>query len=241
MARHAGCFCCRNAPLRPGTEFLSAPQVRRSPHCPRHWQLGLQGDCTPCSAGPRCPSGGRRAPEYRLSSRNSANDLDREQLVAALQAFGRQAQDADWAVIYFAGHGVEIDGVDYLVPTDARLKHRSHVEAEAITFDRAIDATSGARKARVAILDASRDDALLGPRPRSMLRRGSWVGMIPLEPSAVPTVVVYATKSRHSVVVGEGTNGAFASALTSHLLTPGLELSSACGQNPRRGQQEYQP
>jgi uncharacterized caspase-like protein len=154
-----------------------------------------------------------------------AKDVGREELVAALLSFAREARDADWAVIYFAGHGVETDGVGYFVPIDAKLKHRKDVTAEALTFDKIMDFTAGARKARIVILDTSRDDSLLGPRPRSAPRRGSWAGMIPLESQVVPMIFFYATKARRPIVPGEGPNGPFATALVRHLATPGLELN----------------
>jgi uncharacterized caspase-like protein len=51
-----------------------------------------------------------------------ANDLTRDKFFATLRAFAAEAEKADWAVVYYAGHGFEIGGVNYLVPIDAKLK-----------------------------------------------------------------------------------------------------------------------
>src|SRR4029079_4238784 len=59
-------------------------------------------------------------------------NLSLSELSPALKAFGAKALEADWAVIYYAGHGIEVGGVNYVVPVDAELKTTSHVEEEAI-------------------------------------------------------------------------------------------------------------
>ena len=50
------------------------------------------------------------------------SDLSRDGMVAALRAFEREAEQADWAVVYYAGHGIEMGGINYLIPVDAALK-----------------------------------------------------------------------------------------------------------------------
>src|SRR5262249_4904830 len=49
-------------------------------------------------------------------------DLPREKLIEALRSFAREADSADWALVYFAGHGIEANGTNYLVPVDAKLE-----------------------------------------------------------------------------------------------------------------------
>jgi uncharacterized caspase-like protein len=72
------------------------------------------------------------------------SDLGREKFVGALQAFARDARQADWAVVYFAGHGIEIDGLNYLVPVDAQLETDRDVKLEAISLDQVLSAVEGA-------------------------------------------------------------------------------------------------
>ncbi len=75
-----------------------------------------------------------------------AEDLDQRSLLRALKEFSDLAAGADTALIYYAGHGVEVDGRNYLVPTDAVLAKATDVEFEAILLDNVRTAVSGASK-----------------------------------------------------------------------------------------------
>jgi len=85
-------------------------------------------------------------------------DLDRDGLTGALKAFQRKADDADWAVIYYAGHGIEVDGDNFLIPVDAALKDARDIEDEAISLDRLLRSIEGADKLRLVVLDANQND-----------------------------------------------------------------------------------
>jgi hypothetical protein len=85
-------------------------------------------------------------------------DLSRDKFFAALHEFGVEAEKADWAVVYYAGHGMEIGGVNYLIPVDARLKADSDAETQAVALEQVIAAVAGARKLRLVMLDACRDN-----------------------------------------------------------------------------------
>ena len=76
----------------------------------------------------------------------------------ALAAFSRTSADADIALIYYAGHGIEVNGDNYLIPTDARLLKASDVEFEAITLKTAFTALNQAKKLKLVILDACRNN-----------------------------------------------------------------------------------
>jgi uncharacterized caspase-like protein len=75
-------------------------------------------------------------------------NLQFDGLRRALQEFGPVADGADMAVIYFAGHGVEVDGQNYLIPVDAKLERARDVEFETATLSQALNAVDGARKLR---------------------------------------------------------------------------------------------
>src|SRR5579871_3486732 len=85
-----------------------------------------------------------------------AVDLGKEKLVATLRAFAREAENADWALIYFAGHGMEVNGVNYLVPIDAKLEIDRDVDFEAVPMMQVMSAVDGAKKLRLVLLDACR-------------------------------------------------------------------------------------
>ncbi len=85
-------------------------------------------------------------------------DVDLSDFGRVLKDFGDLADGADWAVIYFAGHGVEIGGVNYLIPVDARLELQRHVEDEAMPLSRVLGKVTGASKMQLVILDACRNN-----------------------------------------------------------------------------------
>ena len=78
-----------------------------------------------------------------------ANDLTRDKFFEVLHAFASEAEKADWAVVYYAGHGFEIGGVNYLVPVDAKLAADKDAETEAVALEQVIAAVGGARKLRL--------------------------------------------------------------------------------------------
>ena len=92
-------------------------------------------------------------------------DADRVELTEALRAFTRQSAGADVSLVFYAGHGIEMDGVNYLVPVDARLERDVDVRFETVTVDDLLVSTSGA-SLRLVLLDACRNN----PLARSMQR-----------------------------------------------------------------------
>lgn len=87
------------------------------------------------------------------------NNLNRAALGDALLNFGQKARAADTALIFFSGHGMEIGGDNYLIPTDARLRRPGSERVEAIPLSLAVDATEGAERLSVVIVDACRNGA----------------------------------------------------------------------------------
>ena len=78
----------------------------------------------------------------------------------AIRKFEDTAVEADIAVLYYAGHGIEIGGTNYLIPIDAKLASDRDAPDEAIPLDRLVLSADGAKKLRVIILDACRDNPL---------------------------------------------------------------------------------
>ena len=85
-------------------------------------------------------------------------DLPAAETRRALRDFADRARDADIAVVYYAGHGIEVDGSNYLIPVDARLERDTDVYDEAFSLDRILIAVEPVRKLRLVILDACRDN-----------------------------------------------------------------------------------
>ena len=157
----------------------------------------------------------------------TVRDADRAGLNEALRLFARDSAGADVSLVFYAGHGLEMDGVNYLVPVDARLERDTDVEYEALPLDRVLRATTGAGL-RVVILDACRNN----PLARSMQRtsasrsvsRGSF-GELNEGLLGDETLVAYAAAAGTTAADGTGRNSPYTSALLAHLEQP-LELSA---------------
>jgi len=91
----------------------------------------------------------------------SKRDLKNTEMRRALRDFTEKARDADIAVIYYAGHGIEVDGTNYLIPVDAALERDTDAYDEAISLDRILQAIEPAKQLRLVILDALKDDRCL--------------------------------------------------------------------------------
>ena len=152
------------------------------------------------------------------------HDLGLPQMSAALKAFGDRAAGADWAVIYFAGHGLEIGGVAYLLPTDAKLERDTHVPYETVPLDRMVQTTETAKKLRLVILDACRNN----PFVARMARTGSSTRAIGTGLPAIEVegdvLVAYATKHGTTASDGEGDNSPYALALVQNMPAPNVDI-----------------
>ncbi len=150
-------------------------------------------------------------------------ELTREQLVTALRDFAAEADQADWAMVYFSGHGIEIGGVNYLIPIDARLKVDRDVEYETVDLNKVLTAVASSHKLHIAVLDACRDNPFAARMTRSIATRSISRGLSAVEPDP-GTLVVYAAKAGQVALDGDGGNSPFASALVKRLRTPNLEI-----------------
>jgi len=106
-------------------------------------------------------------------------DLNASEMRKALREFGRKTRDAEIAVVYYAGHGIELDGVNYLIPTDATLETDSDVLDETIALDRALFAVEPAKQLRLIILDACRDNPFAKTMKRTISSRAIGRGLAP--------------------------------------------------------------
>ncbi len=152
-------------------------------------------------------------------------DLGRERLIDALRGFAREAETADWALIYYAGHSIEVNGINYLVPVDAKLEIDREVELEAVSLNQIMNALEGAKKLRIVLLDACRDNPFARLMRRSVATRSIGRGLARVEPDG-GTIVAYAAKHGEIALDGDiGTNSPFVSALVKYLPSPGLEIN----------------
>lgn len=156
-------------------------------------------------------------------------DVGMAEMQKALREFGAQARGADVAVIYFAGHGIELDGNNYLIPTDAILQTDAEVLDETVPLDRVLVAIEPAKQLRLVILDACRDNPFAQTMKRTLASRGIGRGLAKVEPNNPNTVIAFAAKAGSTASDGDARNSPFAVALVNHLATPGLDLRKAFG------------
>jgi tetratricopeptide (TPR) repeat protein len=149
------------------------------------------------------------------------SDLDYSAMRKALLSFSALASHADVAVVYFAGHGMEVGGVNYLIPVDAQIANANALPFEAVPLDSVMQAVQGARRLKLIVLDACRNNPFavrLTGTTRSVGR-----GLARVEPES-DTLVLYA--ARDGTTADDGTTGhsPFAAAFASDLKTPGMEV-----------------
>ena len=152
-------------------------------------------------------------------------DADRVELTEALRAFTRQSAGADVSLVFYAGHGIEMDGVNYLVPVDARLERDVDVRFETVTVDDLLVSTSGA-SLRLVLLDACRNNPLARSMQRTAAFRsvsGGSFADLNEDLLGDETLVAYAAAAGTTAADGRGRNSPYTAALLSHLETP-LEI-----------------
>ena len=155
-------------------------------------------------------------------------DPDFRRLSRAVREFGIKAQRADVAVIYYAGHGVQVGRENYLLPADARLERERDLLYEALPLELLMGEVSQASKLGIVLLDACRNNPFVDRMSRSMTIAGRGTtapGLARVDNVPRNTMVVMATKADQIAEDGSGDHSPFAQALLAHFQIPGLELS----------------
>jgi len=156
-------------------------------------------------------------------------DLNVDGMRMALKDFEDQADGADVAVIFFAGHGMELGNVNYLIPTDANLARDRHLKYEAIKLSSVLEAVDGASQLRLVILDACRNNPfaarmkLSSGASRSVAR-----GLARIEPSN-DMLVAYAARHGTTAADGAGRHSPYTEALLAHMAEPGVDIRLMLG------------
>src|SRR3981189_1835381 len=160
---------------------------------------------------------------------DSRRDLPALETRRALRDFADRARDADIAVVYYAGHGLEVDGTNYLIPVDAKLERDTDVYDEAFSLDRVLLAIEPAKRLRLVILDACPDNPCSKSMKRTLASRAIGQGLAKIEPSSPNMLIAYSAKAGSTAADGDGKNSPFTHALSKHLTEPGLDVRRAFG------------
>jgi hypothetical protein len=161
---------------------------------------------------------------------SSRNELGVLEFKRAVRDFLITAETADIAVVYYAGHGIEVNGANFLIPVDARLARDYDVEDEAVALDRIVWALQPVRRLRLILLDACRDNPFAARLQRSVSTRAAPKGGLgKIDDVSADTLVAYAAKEGSVSYDGAGSNSPFAAALVKHIAEPGLDIRIALG------------
>lgn len=156
-------------------------------------------------------------------------NLGRDAMIEKIGQFAEVARIADTALFFYAGHGIQVDGKNYLVPVDAELKTELHAKNRTIDIDAVMHDAMSEAKRKLVLLDACRDNPFAKqiqstlPKTRSTAVTSGLAEMR----SGEGTLIAFATGPGQVALDGEGTHSPFTRALLAHLPTPGLEIRLA--------------
>jgi len=171
-------------------------------------------------------------------------DAPRVTLLEALRAFAEDAKTADWAVVYYAGHGVEVNGTNFVIPIDAKISSGSDLANQGVPAAEIIAAEAGAKRLKLVVLDACRDNpfpvtgqappppsvvASAGPASsdaaRSLARNLAQAKGLAAIKAESGTLIVFAAKEGQTALDGDGDDSPFAIAVAQRITTPGVEIN----------------
>jgi hypothetical protein len=154
-------------------------------------------------------------------------DLDKRSLERTVRQFAVELPGTDVALFYYAGHGMQIGGQNYLVPTDAKLTGEGDLDFESVPLSLVMKQMEREAKTSLVLLDACRDNPLSRNLARSMGTRAAQVGQGLAEvKTGVGTLIGFSTQPGSVSLDGTGRNSPYAAALLDHIEVPGKDVSS---------------
>ena len=159
-------------------------------------------------------------------------DLDRDAMQRTIHDFLREATRSQIAVVYYAGHGVQVDGRNYLVPVDIEFKAGARMTDAMVDMDTIMAGLDDQIRTNILILDACRNNPMAPQVASAGPSRGIEAGSGLAAPTSLGsgstlgagTLIAYATAPGQVALDGEGANSPFSTALSRHVGTPGLEV-----------------
>ena len=150
-------------------------------------------------------------------------DANRDAMAKAVHDFSDRLPGAEVALFFYAGHGLQMNGENYLIPVDAKIQNPADVRFSTINLSDIQQEMESAGRTTIIILDACRDNpfaAKLAQSGRSLGTRG----LVRLEAAGQGSLIVYSTQPNNVALDGMGRNSPFTAALLKHMTTPGLEV-----------------
>ncbi|WP_297835160.1 caspase family protein [uncultured Roseibium sp.] len=153
-------------------------------------------------------------------------DLSLRDMRQTVREFIKKLDNADLALFFYAGHGIQVNGENYLVPVDAELSTHLDLDFEALPANLVLNAMEQSTKVNLVFLDACRNNPFTENLARSMGTRSSAVGRgLAKIGSGVGSLVSFATQPGNVALDGDGENSPFTTALIKHLGTPGQDIT----------------
>lgn len=156
-------------------------------------------------------------------------DLDKRGLDGKVRDFARALETSDAGVFFYAGHGLQVGGQNYIIPVDAKLESERDLDFETVRLDFVLRQMELNRdqKTNIVFLDACRDNPLARNLARSMGTRSTSIGHgLAQVDAGVGTFVAFSTQPGNVALDGSGRNSPFASALTKRIKEPGRNLNA---------------
>jgi uncharacterized caspase-like protein len=154
-------------------------------------------------------------------------NLDRRGMDDVIREFGRKLDGAALALFFYAGHGLQVNGKNYLVPIDAKLERPGDLVLDAVDISNILAQMEAEKRVNLIFLDACRDNPLARSLARSLGTRSSAVGQgLASIQSAIGTMIAYATQPDNVALDGTGRNSPFTTALLKHIATPNADITT---------------
>jgi len=162
-------------------------------------------------------------------------DLDKAGMLGVIDKFTEASYDAEVALVYYSGHGMQVEGHNFLIPIDAELTSPAHLKTRTIQVEEILAALPADPAIGVIILDACRDNPLSRSLAAALPATRSTAvgtGLAPVQAASVGTgtggtLIAYATDPGAVALDGKGSNSPYTTALAKYIAAPGVELQSA--------------
>ena len=153
-------------------------------------------------------------------------DVKRQEMEARAHAFARESEGADVALFFYAGHGLQVNGDNYLAPIDAKLDSEADLDFQTVQLNKILRNMERKQRTNLVFLDACRDNPLARNLARSMGTRSTAIGrgLARIE-SGIGTLIAFATQPGNVALDGTGNNSPFTRALLKHIETPNLDVA----------------
>lgn len=158
-------------------------------------------------------------------------DLTAAEMSGVAREFARAVRKADVAIFYYAGHGIQVDGKNYLIPVDARMDDELSIDFEAFPIDVVTDQMGYSKGANLVILDACRDNPFEENLARSMKGTtrsigGGGLSEMNVQDNGAGTGIVFATQPGNVALDGDGKHSPFTEAFLNHVGTPNVPITT---------------